>query len=335
METVPPAGGRAAGGPVPAWVKALVAAGLVCFGISSPLVRLAGDTPALAIAAWRCLMVTVLLAPAALARERATFAAMPAREWALVLAAGVALGVHFIAWIVSVQLTTVAAASVLVTTTPLWIAVLGVVTVRERPDRATLLAIGAGVAGAALIGAGSVGEGVAVHAALGNALALGAAVLVSVYLLVGRAVRQRRTFLAYFAPVNAIAAVVALGACLALDVPLALPLPVGGAPLLSPGTGGVVAVEVLAAVEVASVELLVAGSAGAGAPPQAASRRSAGSRARDMGRMVARDPGGSARTRMVAACQGAGVVAKRELRAGLVVGRAVVGARRGEVFRGT
>ncbi len=225
METVPPAGPRAAGGPVPAWVKALVAAGLVCFGISSPLVRLAGDTPALAIAAWRCLMVTALLAPAALVRERATFAAMPAREWALVLAAGVALGVHFIAWIVSVQLTTVAAASVLVTTTPLWIAVLGVVTVRERPDRATLLAIGAGVAGAALIGAGSVGEGVAVHAALGNALALGAAVLVSVYLLVGRAVRQRRTFLAYFAPVNAIAAVVALGACLALDVPLALPLP--------------------------------------------------------------------------------------------------------------
>lgn len=87
-----------------------------------------------------------------------------------------------------------------------------------------------------------------------------------------------------------------------VPVPLALPLPVGVAPLLSPGTGAVVAVEVLAAVEVAVVELLAAGSAGAGAPPQAASRRSAGSGARDMWRMVARDPGGSARTRMVAAC---------------------------------
>lgn len=241
METLPPAGPRAADGPVPAWVKALVAVGLVCFGISSPLVRLAGDTPALAIAAWRCLMVTALLAPVTLARERATFAAMPAREWALVLAAGLALGVHFIAWIVSVQLTTVAAASVLVNTTPLWIALLGVVTLRERPDRRTALAIGAGVAGATLIGAGSAGAGVAVNAALGNAMALGAAVLVSVYLLVGRSVRQRRTFLAYFVPVNAIAAVLAVGACFVLGVPLALPGPtlaLIGAMALGPGLLG-------------------------------------------------------------------------------------------------
>ncbi len=120
-----------------------------------------------------------------------------------------------------------------------------------------------------------------------------------------------------------------------VTVPLALPLPVGVAPLLSPGTGDVVAVEVLPAVEVASVALLVAGSAGAGAPPQVASRRSAGRAARGMRRMVARDPGGSARTRTVAACQGAGVVAKRELRAGLVVGEGGGGARRGAVLGGT
>lgn len=225
METLPPAGAPPGHGPVPAWVKGLVAAGLLCYGVSSPLVRLAGDTPALAIAAWRCLMVTVLLAPLALRRERATFATMPAREWLLILGAGVALGVHFVGWILSVQLTTIAAASVLVSTTPLWIALLGVVTQRERPDPPAAVALVAGVVGAALIGVGSAGEGVAVNAALGNALALGAAVLVSVYLLAGRAVRQRRSFLAYFAPVNAVATVLALAACLVMDVSLALPAP--------------------------------------------------------------------------------------------------------------
>ena len=41
---------------------------------------------------------------------------MERREWALIGASGVVLGLHFATWIVSVQLTTVAAASVLVTT---------------------------------------------------------------------------------------------------------------------------------------------------------------------------------------------------------------------------
>jgi drug/metabolite transporter (DMT)-like permease len=199
-----------------------VALGLVCYGLSSILVRLAGPVEPLAIALWRTTFVTLLLAPAALVRARGEIARMPPKSWALIGASGVALGLHFATWIASVSLTSVAAASVLVTTTPLWIAGLGLAGVGARPTGRTLAAVGVGVVGAALIGlGGSVGVPPP-SPGVGNALALGAAVLVSGYYLAGQRVRQGASFLAYFAPVNAVAAVTILVICLWLDVPMGL-----------------------------------------------------------------------------------------------------------------
>ena len=88
----------------------------------------------------------------------------------------------------------------------------------ERLSRRTLLALGVGVGGAALIALGDASEGSFPRSAWGNALALGAAALVAGYLLIGRAVRQRQSLLAYLAPVYATAAVVAGGSALAAGV---------------------------------------------------------------------------------------------------------------------
>ena len=216
-------------GKAPAHVWAFVACGLVAVGSSPILIRLAGDAPALTLAVWRTVAVSAVFVPLALGRSRAEIAAFSAREWALVLGAGVLLGVHFMAWIVSVQLTSVASASVLVTMSPIFIAVLGAVFLSERPSRRTSAAIAVAVVGAVLIGL-SEGDGAGVYPnpPLGNALALTAAVLVSVYLLIGRAVRQRTTFVAYFALLNGAAAVTCLVGCLVAGVPLGLPWPVAG-----------------------------------------------------------------------------------------------------------
>lgn len=209
---------------VPGAIWALLGVGLLCYGSSSILVRAAGPVEPLAIAAWRTTFVALLLAPAAAVKASGELVRMSRRDWALVVASGVLLGFHFIAWIVSVQLTTVAAASVLVTTSPLWIAVFGALGFGARADRRTLLAVGLGVAGAALVGlGGAVGGPAPAGAAVGNALALGAAALVSVYYLVGQGVRQRASFLAFFAPVNAVAALTALLACWVSGTSLALP----------------------------------------------------------------------------------------------------------------
>ena len=212
----------------PASVWAMVGVGLLAFGSSPILIRLAGDVPALALAAWRTSVVALVLAPVALTRSRSELAAMPRRDVGLAAAAGVLLGLHFMGWIVSVQLTSIASAAVLVTTSPVFIAVLGAVFLAERPSRRTAVAIGVAVLGAALIGLGEPGEGVYPNPALGNALALGAAVLVSVYLLIGRVVRQRLGFVAYFWALNVAAAATCLAGCWVAGISLALPLPAAG-----------------------------------------------------------------------------------------------------------
>ncbi len=222
MPAVVPAGGPSHAR-VPAGVWVLLGLGLVCYGLSSILVRLAGPVAPLPLALWRTLFVTLLLAPVALGKARGEMAAMDRREWGLIAAAGVGLGLHFATWIVAVQLTSVAAVSVLVTTTPLWIAVLGLLGVGLRPSRRTLGAVGVGVVGAALIGLGGSAGVPPPSPALGNALALGAAVLVSLYYLAGQRVRARRSFLAYFAPVNAVAAVTIAAVCVATGTPMGLP----------------------------------------------------------------------------------------------------------------
>ena len=57
-------------------------------------------------------------------------------------------------------------------------------------------------------------------ALLGNALALGGAVLVSAYLLIGRVVRQKVSWLAYVTPLYTVAALTALAAAWIKGVPL-------------------------------------------------------------------------------------------------------------------
>jgi drug/metabolite transporter (DMT)-like permease len=211
----------------PAHVWALVALGLLAIGSSPILIRLAGDAPALTLAAWRTVTVTAVFAPLAFAQSRDEIAAFSARDWALALGAGVLLGLHFMAWIVSVQLTSIASASVLVTMSPIFIAVLGAVFLSERPSRRTTAGIAVAVVGAVMIGLSEGNQGsVYPNPALGNALALTAAVLVSIYLLIGRAVRQKTTFVAYFALLNTAAAGTCLVGCLVAGVPLGLPLPV-------------------------------------------------------------------------------------------------------------
>ena len=211
----------------PAVVWAFVGVGLVAFGSSPILIRAAGDVPALALAAWRTATVALVLAPVALVRSRAEIRALSRRDLALVVGAGVLLGLHFMTWIVSVQLTSVASAAVLVTTTPVFVAVLGAVFLSERPARQTVAGIAVAVVGAALIGLGEGTEaGVYPNPALGNALALVASVLMSVYLLIGRAVRQRVGFVTYFWTLNVAAAATCLVGCAVAGVPLGLPLPV-------------------------------------------------------------------------------------------------------------
>ena len=236
---------EASGGRVPLGVWLILAAGLATLGASAILIRLAGVEGAAdprVLVLWRLAFTCAILLPVGLrGAARAELARRPRRDLALVAAAGVLLGLHFQGWFASLAFTSVASATVLVTMGPLFIAVLGVAFLRERPRAATWAAIASGVTGAALIALGDRGDGQFPQAALGNALAFGAALCIAVYLLLGRSVRQRLAWGAFFLPINVAALGVAVVVAVGSGVPLAVDLPTLGlclAMALGPGLLG-------------------------------------------------------------------------------------------------
>ena len=103
--------------------------------------------------------------------------------------AGIALGVHFAAWIGSLLYTSVAASTLLVTTTPIWTELYDVARERRPPARAYVVALVLALAGVALIAFGhaAIPAPIANRALLGDALALAGSVAIGVYLIVVRA----------------------------------------------------------------------------------------------------------------------------------------------------
>jgi drug/metabolite transporter (DMT)-like permease len=190
---------------------ALVAA-VLAVSWAGPLVRFT-DAPALVVAAWRLLfstafiaLVLVLRGPA-LARPR-----FEPRVIVLALAAGVLLAGHFWSWIASVSLTTVSSSVVLVSTQPLFVALLSAAFLGERPRRAEWVGIGLAIAGAAVIGWGDFGRGR--DALIGDALAILGAILVSGYYVIGRNLRQGIELWWYIGMVYGAAALVLAAAAL-------------------------------------------------------------------------------------------------------------------------
>lgn len=194
--------------------------GLSTFSLSPILVRFASDAPGMTIAVWRTVIAALSLAPFALFRIGDEVRAFERRDYGLILVGGVLLGLHFATWIESLYHTSVASASVLVTTSPIFLAVLGYVFLKERLSRRVNAAIVMAVGGATLIGVGDLSVEVGSAPLFGNALALTASLVFSIYILVGRVVRQKTSWLAYVFPLYTVTAATILVIALVLNTPL-------------------------------------------------------------------------------------------------------------------
>lgn len=172
----------------------LLALAVLAVSSSAILIRLS-EAPALAISFYRCAMAAAVLLPIALLRHRAEVRTLGRRQWAVAIASAAALAAHFALWVPSLEYTSVAASTVLVTSSPVWVALLGRVTVGERVTRLAGVGIALSLAGAAVISWGDVGA--SARAALGDALALGGAIAAAAYVLAGRELRQRMSLSTY------------------------------------------------------------------------------------------------------------------------------------------
>src|ERR687898_1005539 len=125
-----------------------IAVGVLAVSASAIFIRLA-EAPAVAIAFWRCALGVAVLLPPALVRKddfprgRAMYAG---------IASGVALGAHFGFWISSLDYTSVAASVVLVSTQPVFVAILAYLLFGEPTTPLAFVGIVVGIKGTAVIG---------------------------------------------------------------------------------------------------------------------------------------------------------------------------------------
>lgn len=179
-----------------------------------PLVRYA-TAPALAVAAWRVTLSVVFILAVVWLRDRGrALRALSGRDWVLAALSGAFLAGHFWSWIESLSYTTVASSVVLVNTQPIFVALLSIAFLGERPTRLQWTGIGVAVVGAGVIGWGDLAGGA--DPLVGDLLAVAGAVFVSLYYVIGRRLRQQMELWDYIAVVYGVAAVILLVAAAAL-----------------------------------------------------------------------------------------------------------------------
>jgi drug/metabolite transporter (DMT)-like permease len=196
-------------------------AGILAVSTASILITFAQDegAPSIVIAAFRLTLATLGLAPLALTRYRPQLRALSTREWMLALLSGVFLAVHFSVWITSLQYTSVASSVVLVSTTPLWVALLSPLVLHERVGAAAYVGLVLALAGGTVVGLSDActwqGSLIACQsvtffggtAFLGDFLALAGAWMAAGYMLVGRKLRAKMDLIPYIFVVYGMAAV--------------------------------------------------------------------------------------------------------------------------------
>lgn len=156
------------------------------------------------------------MTPYAMSRAGPELLRIKRKELLLCVASGLLLAAHFWTWIASLEHTSVANSTVLVTTNPIWVAVLSAWLLREKPGRVQITGIALTLLGTLLIFlADNTHSGVATAPLLGNSLALLGALAASGYLLIGRGLRSHLSLLTYVWLTYSFAAIALIIAALA------------------------------------------------------------------------------------------------------------------------
>lgn len=176
------------------WIVLIL--GVVAVSTSAIFIRLAmaaagekGIGFSLFIAATRLIFASVILAPTwrTVANSRPTRAAL-----GQAIAAGIALALHFALWISSLSFVSVAVSTSLVTTNPVWVALIGWVWHKKKLSRRTIMGIILAIVGSAVLTWGdraSVGNNVA--PVLGACLALAGSWAASFYMVFGQEAQKQ------------------------------------------------------------------------------------------------------------------------------------------------
>jgi drug/metabolite transporter (DMT)-like permease len=195
--------------------------GILIVSTSSIFIRYAQQEAAsIVIAAYRLAIASLILLPIALRTSKQELFQLKRSQVGLIVLSGIFLSFHFATWITSLEYTTVASSVVLVSTTPLWVALLSPIFLHERPTIWVVIGMVVALIGGLLVGLSEAcslaGGGLVCPSAAGlveesnftgNLLALAGAMTGAAYLLVGRWLRPTLSLIVYITTVYGVAAI--------------------------------------------------------------------------------------------------------------------------------
>lgn len=196
--------------PVPPLVFLIV--GVLAVSFSAILIKWS-QAPAAVLGLYRLVFTFLLLGPFLLTKEaRREMRALRLRTWGAIALSGLFLGLHFIFWIGSLQYTTVASSTILITLQPIFVMVIAYFTLNERTAWQAWVGASIALIGSALIGIGDFQ--ISGGALWGDLLSLLGTLVVSGYLVIGQHLRGEMSSMVYSLLVYIFAIVVMFFYCL-------------------------------------------------------------------------------------------------------------------------
>ncbi|ALD62625.1 MULTISPECIES: DMT family transporter [Micrococcaceae] len=195
----------------------LAALGILGISASGPIIAAFPQVPVLSMALWRNGAAAAVLSVPVLKRNRQSYRQITSREWFFTSVAGVALALHFVCFMYSMRLTSVAAGTALVCIQGVWIALFQASRgVRYR--KPVFFGMGIAILGVVLITGFDLGQGC--DAIIGDLLALAGGVLAAIYTLAGATARKTMGTATYSSSCYGITAVILLVLCLVAGQPV-------------------------------------------------------------------------------------------------------------------
>lgn len=204
----------------------LISCVVLCVGIAavstaSIFIRYAqAEAPALVIATYRLAIASIVLLPVASLRYPIQARRLRTMEWKLAFASGIFLAIHFATWIASLEYTSVASSVVLVSTSPLWVAITAWLLLGERLTRPAIAGLITALAGSLIITFSDAVQPTGSAPLFGNVLALIGAFAVAGYWLIGRRLRANLSLVPYVTIVYSAAALVLFVTAIVTSQPL-------------------------------------------------------------------------------------------------------------------
>ncbi|MGM9950392.1 MAG: DMT family transporter [Lysinibacillus sp.] len=168
--------------------------GVASVSMSAIFVKLANAESAV-IAFYRMFFSVLIMSPIFFLKYRSELKQLHKKDWAYSIIAGIFLAFHFILWFESLNYTSVASSTVLVTLQPLFAFVGTYIFFKEKVSLQSIVAGGVAIVGSFLIGWGDFR--ISGSALYGDVLALVACALITGYLLFGQDVRKRLSLITY------------------------------------------------------------------------------------------------------------------------------------------